>query len=317
MTAGRVTRVSVIMAVYNGAATISRALDSAFAQRSAPEFEIIVANDGSTDATAETLQRYAGRITVIEGEHRGNGPARNRAIARARGEYLAFLDADDAWLPDKLARTVAVLDRDPGCVLVYSNATLVDRSGRVLGLYVRRESAYAPALDEMFNYFWPILESMTVMRRTAFDAAGGFWEEPGAYRVNGVGFLWMRMRELGHFHYIAESLVLLEGSDYPDYIDKNAVGRKVLARLVRQRYGAAASRRLSRGIQRAIKRDHRHHLGYLGLVAIREGRTAEARRFFMRALRYDPTDVRNALRLVRTFLPAPVARALTGRSRGA
>ena len=309
-------KVSVIMAVYNGAATVARALDSAFAQRSAPEFEIIVANDGSTDSTAEILKRYAGRIRVIDGERRGNGPARNRAILNSHGEYLAFLDADDVWLPDKLARTVPVLDRDPGCVLVYSNATLVDRAGRVLGPYVGPESAHAPALDEMFNYYWPILESMTVMRRTAFDAAGGFWEEPGAYRANGVGFLWMRMRELGHFHYVAEPLVLLEGSDYPDYIDKNAVGRKVFARLVRERYGAAASRRLARGMQRAIKRDHRHHLGHLGLVAMREERTAEARRIFIRALRYDPTDVRNALRLLRTFLPASMARAMTGRSRG-
>jgi glycosyltransferase involved in cell wall biosynthesis len=309
-------RVSVIMAVYNGAATVGRALDSAFAQRSAPEFEIIVANDGSTDSTAEILKRYAGRITVIDGERRGNGPARNRAITHARGEYLAFLDADDVWLPDKLARTVPVLDRDPGCVLVYSNATLVDRAGRVLGPYVGPEAAHAPALDEMFNYYWPILESMTVMRRTAFDSAGGFWEEPGAYRANGVGFLWMRMRELGHFDFVAEPLVLLEGSDYPDYIDKNAAGRRVFARLVRQRYGTAASRRLARGMRRAIKRDHRHHLGHGGLVAMREGRIAEARRLFLRALRHDPTDIRNALRLARTFLPASMARALTGRSRG-
>ncbi len=310
-------RVSVIMAVYNGAATIARALDSAFAQHAAPGFEVIVANDGSTDSTAEILQHYAGRITVIEDERRGNGPARNRAITKARGEYLAFLDADDLWLPDKLARTVAVLDRDPGCVLVYSNATLVDRSGRVLGPYVTPESAHAPALDEMFNYYWPILESTTVTRRAAFDAAGGFWEEPGAYRANGVGFLWMRMRELGHFHYLAERLAVLEGSDYPDYIDKNAVGRMVFARLVRERYGAAASRRLARGMQRAIKRDHRHHLGHLGLVAMRAGRLGEARRLFMRALRHYPTDLKNALRLARTFLPAAMARALTGRSRRA
>jgi glycosyltransferase involved in cell wall biosynthesis len=304
------------MAVYNGAATVARALDSALAQRSAPKFEIIVANDGSTDATAEILTRYGDRITIIDGERRGNGPARNRAIVQARSEYLAFLDADDVWLPDKLARTVPLLERDPGCVLVYSNATLVDRTGRVLGPYVGPESAHAPALDEMFSHYWPILESMTVMRRAAFDAAGGFWEEPGAYRANGVGFLWMRMRELGHFRYLDEPLVLLEGSDYPDYIDKNAVGRKVFVRLVRERYGAAAGRRLARGMQRAIKRDHRHHLGHLGRVAMREGRIGEARRLFLRALRYDPTDVRNALRLARTFLPASMARALTGRSRG-
>ena len=308
-------KVSIIMAVYNGAATVARALDSAFAQRSAPEFELIVANDGSTDTTAEVLARYAGRIKVVAGERRGNGPARNRAILEARGEYLAFLDADDVWLPEKLARTVPVLDRDAGCVMVYSNATLVDRRGRVLGPYVGPESAHAPALDEMFNYYWPIVESMTVMRRAAFDAAGGFWEEPGAFSANGVGFLWMRMRELGHFHYLPEPLVMLEASDYPDYIDKNADGRRVFARLVRERYGAAASRRLMRGMNRAIRRDHRHHLGHQGLIAMREGRMADARRLFMRALGRNPADFKNALRLMRTFLPASMARALTGRSR--
>ena len=307
-------RVSIIMAVYNGAATISRALDSAFAQRSAPEFEIIVANDGSTDATAEILQRYAGRITVVEGEHRGNGPARNRAIARAHGEYLAFLDADDVWLPDKLARTVAVLDSDPGAMLVYSNALVVNEGGEVVRKYVRPDRAHAPTLAEMLGCRWPILESMTVIRKAVLEAVGGFWEEPGAFRANGAYFIFLLVRELGRFAYIDEPLVRYLAAPYPDFVTRDEEERNITIERLRQRYGRGAARSYRRGIMRDLRPVHAHHLGYMGLVAMSAGHTGQARRLFMRALIKQPLNLKNALRLLRTFLPRQVARSMTGRT---
>lgn len=112
------------MTVFNGEATVARALDSALAQRCAPEFEIIVADDGSADGTVKILESYGDRIRILRCLHRGIGPCRNAAIRIARGEYLAFLDADDMWLPDKLARLVEPLSRDPALMLAYSNATV-------------------------------------------------------------------------------------------------------------------------------------------------------------------------------------------------
>ncbi|MBF6569693.1 MAG: glycosyltransferase [Candidatus Binataceae bacterium] len=303
------------MAVYNGETTIARALDSIFMQRSAPEFEVIVTNDGSTDSTAEVLERYAGRLTVIAGERRGNGSARNKAIKVARGEYLAFLDADDVWLPDKLARTIPVLDANPRSSLVYSNALVVNEQDEVLREYVRPDLAHAPTLAEMFTCHWPILESMTVIRKAVVDEIGGFWEEPGAFRANGAYFIFLRARELGDFIYLHEPLVRYLSAPYPDSITRDDEIRPINFARFSERYGERG-RQLASAIKESIRRTHANQLGYLGRIALREGRTAEARRNFIRSLRYDPFNLKNILRIMRTFLPASMAKALTGGKRG-
>ena len=107
-------RVSVITPVYNGARTIARAIDSVLAQ-SFGDFEILVVDDGSTDGTLAILEGYGDRITVLKQAHKQQAIARNLAAKNSRGEFIAFLDADDSWLPEKLARCVEVLDRDPRC----------------------------------------------------------------------------------------------------------------------------------------------------------------------------------------------------------
>ncbi len=89
---------SVIIPTYNRAALLSEALDSVFAQRFT-DFEVIVADDGSTDGTSEVLRSYGDRIRVVKQANRGPGAARNLAATDARGHYLAFLDSDDRWFP--------------------------------------------------------------------------------------------------------------------------------------------------------------------------------------------------------------------------
>src|SRR6266481_4406279 len=110
--------VSVIIPVFNGAARVGRAIESVFAQRYDGAVEIVVVDDGSTDGTRAALAQYGGRIIVVADENRGAAAARNAAVRASRGEYIALLDDDDVWLPDKLARTVAALERDPQSVVV-------------------------------------------------------------------------------------------------------------------------------------------------------------------------------------------------------
>ena len=93
-------RISVVIPVYNGEAYLEDALDSILAQSRLPD-EIIVVNDGSTDRTTEILKRRSDMI-VIEQSNKGTGAARNLGIDHSCGDLLAFLDADDTWLPDKL-----------------------------------------------------------------------------------------------------------------------------------------------------------------------------------------------------------------------
>ncbi len=106
-------RVSVIVPLYNKAQFISRCLSSICAQ-TLSEFELIVVNDGSTDGSERIAEMFVDvRIRVIHQQNAGPGAARNRGLAEARGEYVAFLDADDVWLPEYLMRAVTLLDAHP------------------------------------------------------------------------------------------------------------------------------------------------------------------------------------------------------------
>jgi glycosyltransferase involved in cell wall biosynthesis len=305
-------RVSVITAAYNSEQTLERALESGLAQ-SWRDFELIAVNDGSTDSTAAILARYADRIRVVNRERGGCSAAWNTGIRAARGEFIAFLDADDEWLPDKLARTVPIMESDPGCVLVFSNGLMFEPGGATRGPFVLVGRDHAPTLDEMLAHWWPIVPSLTVIRRSAYEQVGGFFEAPGVFKACEDVYMWLCLRELGHFHYVPEILVRYRILPYPDYIETNNEGRRALGKMVVARYGARGERLMS-SIEEDNRRAHVNQLSHRGLVALRAGRTGEARRDFIRALGYDPFNVKNALRMMRTFLPAPIAKALSGRT---
>jgi glycosyltransferase involved in cell wall biosynthesis len=109
--------VSVIIPVYNGEQYLAEALDSVFAQEYRP-LEVIVVNDGSTDGSADLARSYAG-VRYLEQVNQGPAAARNRGIAASAGEFIAFLDHDDVWAPNKLSIEVALLRSNPhlGCVM--------------------------------------------------------------------------------------------------------------------------------------------------------------------------------------------------------
>ena len=113
-------KVSVIIPVYNCERYIVESLDSVFSQ-DYPDLEVIVINDGSTDGSLEILEQYERPIFIINQENSGSAVARNAGMAKARGEYIAFLDSDDKWLPGKLKRQVEFLESNLDYGLVYSN----------------------------------------------------------------------------------------------------------------------------------------------------------------------------------------------------
>ena len=109
--------VTVIIPVFNGERYLAAALDSVFAQHYRP-LEVIVVDDGSTDGTAQIARRYA-EVHYRYQDNQGHGAARNHGISVSRGGLIAFLDADDLWLPTKLSAQVAYLQQHPevGCVI--------------------------------------------------------------------------------------------------------------------------------------------------------------------------------------------------------
>ena len=123
-------RVSVIIPAYNAAAFIDEALRSVLDQ-DYPNLEVIVIDDGSTDETAERLAAYASQALCIHQPNSGGyvGAARNAGMARATGEYLAFLDADDIMLPGRIRRQVDFLSTHPEVGLVFSDYRNFSRQG--------------------------------------------------------------------------------------------------------------------------------------------------------------------------------------------
>jgi len=113
------TSVSAIIPAYNVEKSLGCAIDSALAQN-LPPAEIIVVNDGSTDSTADVARRYGDRITYIEQANAGQGAARNRGLEIASGRYVAFLDADDYWLPGFLESCVGFLESTPEPIAVFT-----------------------------------------------------------------------------------------------------------------------------------------------------------------------------------------------------
>jgi hypothetical protein len=126
-----VPRVSVVVPCWNAERYLAASLDSALAQEGVP-VEVLVADDGSSDGTPAVLARYADRVRVLHQDHRGPAAARNACLRVARGEYVALLDADDRFLPGKLARQAAVLDARPDVGLVSTGWLVVDAGGRPL-----------------------------------------------------------------------------------------------------------------------------------------------------------------------------------------
>jgi glycosyltransferase involved in cell wall biosynthesis len=124
--------VSVVMPAYNAERHIAEAVNSVLAQTYRP-LEIIVVDDGSTDATAETVRRLGPRVRFTTQANAGAGAARNRGVAMATGRYIAFLDADDSWPPEKLARQVEILETNPGCDLVFGQVQQFVHGGDDLG----------------------------------------------------------------------------------------------------------------------------------------------------------------------------------------
>ena len=305
-------KVSVVIPAWNAQGRIATTLQSVFAQDYRP-IEIVVVDDGSTDGTLAELHRLLApppaadcSAVVLHQENQGPARARNHGAANARGEYLAFLDDDDQWLPDRLSRCADALARFPAAAMVYSDARQPD--GRQL---IAAAMAHAPSMQEMLTRWWPILPSTAVIRRSAFEASGGFapaFERPGWEDAE----FFVRLREQGEFIYLPEALVLYHATMNHERAARYAANLATLEALLHARYGAAA-----RPLMRESRAFAARAMAYKGLVEMARGNRRQARRSLLLALRMDPRQLRNLPRLLRSFMPAVLARALSGRTRRA
>ncbi len=177
MKAGENPRVSVIIPSYNTAHLIAGCLDSVFAQ-GFRDFEVIVVNDGSPDSAEleKALEPYQDRIVYVKQVNKRAAGARNTAIARARGEFLAFLDSDDTWLPNHLESQLKQFEADPSLGLVYANAVLVGDPTRPIEFMNKCPSAGDATFEALVLERCQIPISTVVARKAAIVEAGGFDE---------------------------------------------------------------------------------------------------------------------------------------------
>lgn len=169
--------VSVLIPVYNGAAYVAGAVDSALAQQEV-DLEVIVVDDGSTDETPKILDSYGNRIRVVRRPNAGHVAARNFAAGIASGQWLAFLDADDAWHPAKLAKQLQCAAADPNAGLVYTERMSIGDLRFVAQRQSDCETQYEGDVFEplLINNF--ITVSSVLIRTSWFRRLGGFDPEP-------------------------------------------------------------------------------------------------------------------------------------------
>lgn len=178
-------RVSVIIPTYNSAAFVADAIDSVLAQ-TYTNYEIIVANDGSADTTRAVLERFGDKITLLSLPHRGICATRNAAIANSHGEFIALLDSDDVWEPDKLELQVAYIHAHPEFALVYSYSTNFTDAEEGNVALVKKIDFEGFVFKDLFTK-GSFANSTILMRRSIFDEVGGYDESLAAmedYELN-------------------------------------------------------------------------------------------------------------------------------------
>lgn len=175
--------VSVVIPTFNRRAMAREAIASVLAQRGV-DFELIVVDDGSRDGTAEELREIAATASAVAGravmrvvrtENRGPAAARNTGVAIARAELIAFLDSDDLWNAEKLARQVAFMRANPRCAIAQCEEIWL-RDGRRVNPARRHRKAAGDLFVRSLRVCL-ISPSAAIIRRDAFHAAGGFDED--------------------------------------------------------------------------------------------------------------------------------------------
>jgi glycosyltransferase involved in cell wall biosynthesis len=170
--------VSVILAVHNRERSVGRAITSVLAQ-TYRHVELIVVDDGSTEGTRDVVERFGATVTLITQAHAGVYAARNRGLRHARGELVAFIDSDDAWLSDKLAMQVPLMRR-PEVGLVFGDAVHVtsphEGAPRTGLMSFRVAPPRRGRVAERFALCNFVPTCTVLLRRSCLEEAGGFSE---------------------------------------------------------------------------------------------------------------------------------------------
>jgi glycosyltransferase involved in cell wall biosynthesis len=283
-------KVSVIVITYNRSKLVGAAITSVLNQ-TFQDFELIVVDDASTDDTAEVLQTFNDqRIRYIRHEtNRREAAARNTGIQNSKSEYIAFLDDDDEWLPEKLQKQVNLLDSRPTIVgVVYTGSFQIDRATgkRLLHIVPRRRGN---VFQDILIQNWVTLSTVLV-RRACFDEVGLFDESiPFGLDYD----MWIRISREFQFEYIADPLVNYYVHNNKLSTDHDIVirGSETIIRKYKQLF--------------VLNRKHYSNRYYgIGVCYCLAGKISEGRKALFQAIRLYPFDLRYYFRLLLSILGA-------------
>ena len=289
-------KVSVVITCYNYGKYLIESIQSALDQTFSC-FEIIVIDDGSTDNTRSLMSKYVSdsRVRYIYQENLGRPKAKNRGIAESKGEFVAFLDADDIWALDKIERQIELFT-DPDIGVVYCRRNWIDPEGRVITGNERRLRR-GNILDFIFvdNF---ICFSSSIVRKHLLTAVGGFDEN----LPMGIDYdLWTRLAARCQFDYVDERLV------------KYRTGHANLSKNVSRRYACAQQimnkalsnpeivEKLSWWVPRLAWADTWSNMGRDYVV---QGNYKDGIHFFLKALKKLPISLRVWKRLAASIVHA-------------
>lgn len=203
--------ISVVIPLYNKEKQIAYTLQSVFEQ-TFQDFEIVAVDDGSTDNSVEEVEKFDdSRIRLIHQTNAGVSAARNRGIEEARGELIAFLDADDEWMPEYLATQYGLYQKYPECSVYACNYEFRDSEGKVTPTIIRK-LPFEGEDGVLSNYFEvascshpPLWTSAVVIKKSAIQAIGGF---PIGIKSGEDLLTWARLAVSGTIAYSRKSLAM-------------------------------------------------------------------------------------------------------------
>lgn len=240
-----IPRVSVVMAAKNYARFLPTAVGSVLRQTVA-DWELAIVDDGSTDDTPAAARPFLAdpRVRYLRCDRLGQPRAKNLGVRLTRGEWVAFLDADDAWLPDKLEKQFAALAADPGAGVAFCLRTLIGEDDQPLANQPTADPPRGDVLAAIFARNFVCFSSV-VIKRELFDQLGGF--DPDLDLAIDYD-LWLRVARHTRFACVDEKLVLYRtghGNLSKRLADRVLTADSIMTRAVDRRgLGETLSRRL-------------------------------------------------------------------------
>ena len=286
-------RVSVVIPLYNCERHIGEAIESVLAQ-TFKDYEVIVVDDGSTDDSASVVHKFGDQVRYVRQPNAGVSVATNHGIALSKGELIAFLDNDDVWLPEKLARQVAFLDEHPECGLVNCDLQYISETGDRLDRYLPGMNKRDPYV-RLFQKGYVFMSSGVMMRRRVYEEIGGLDEEFVAAGLQEVEWL-ARIVERTEIGYVREVLSLYRdhGSKIPT--ERSRLNQEILLRKLWERYQGEPEK------HRFLASERVAFLSNLGQREIRAGLVLAGRTHLRQALALSLRHLVNFKMFLRSLL---------------